>query len=74
MKIIMQKSENLKFSEISIGQIFMYNTSVYMKTMSMLDTSEDRTYNAIYLSNGESFFIGESEMIEPLEAELKVWR
>ena len=73
MRVIMQQGKKLKFSEIRVGQVFMYN-GVYMKTMSMLDPYKDKTYNAIYLSNGDSYFIRESEMIEPLEAEMKVWR
>lgn len=74
MKITVQQGKEMKFSEIIVGQVFMYNGSVYMKTISMLDKHSDDSYNAIYLSNGEPFLFSHAEMIEPLEAELKVWR
>jgi len=75
LKITFEKRDNsVQFSCLSIGDMFVYMEQVFVKTRTLLDASEDYTFNSISLSNGEMEYFSNDSYVTHADVELIVKR
>ena len=72
MKIVDTRSAGTKaFGSLDKGDTFMYSNEIYMKVAEMRSPS-GRTVNAIMLGLGGDVRFYESELVEPINCELRI--
>lgn len=72
---VCNKTKTAEFSSIKMGDIFIYDSKLFMKVQPCLDPFDDLKYNAVEMEHGYLVLFPEDEITEPLQgAELTVWR
>lgn len=81
-KITYSDDLNIKFSDIKIGEVFLYSDTLYMRIEFLKVAPGDKSSpvnsvtvtNAIVLSNGRLAYFRDIDDVTPVDAEIKVWR
>lgn len=71
MKITKKSSiHNLKFKEVTLGQVFEWNMNCYMKIEEVLHPEEDLKFNSVCISDGCVCHFSDTSLVILLDAEL----
>ena len=74
MKIIMDnESKTLPFYQIELGEVFLWDDDIFMRTESIQSEYGD-ILNAVKLKNGEMLEIDGSTFVFPLKYKFETWR
>lgn len=74
MKIIMNnESKSLPFKQIDLGEVFLWDDDIFMRTESIESYYGD-ILNAVKLKNGEMLEIDGSTFVLPLKYKFETWR
>lgn len=66
--MIIERKENddlVKFSSLSMGDVFEYERDLYVKFDYVIDRQDGETYNCLTLDNGFLFCVDDRDLVKP---------
>lgn len=74
----MKISSNIKFKEVELseilnGECFMFNNDIYIKTSGFNSNDNGITIRVVELQTGRLVLFNETEMVNPIKAEIKLF-
>ena len=73
MKISKNEPNNITFTDVNCGDVFLYEGDYYIKMDAVLYDSNHSGYNCVYISDGIATYIEENEIVELVNGEFKVY-
>lgn len=73
MKISKNEPNNITFTDVNSGDVFLYEGDYYIKMDAVLYDSNRNGYNCIYLSDGIVTYIEEDGRVVLVNGEFKVY-
>jgi len=65
MKIERKENDDLvKFSSLSMGDVFEYEGNLYVKSDYVIDRQDDEAYNCLSLHNGFLFCVDDTDLVK----------
>ena len=69
---IVHKKEQATYKFLTLGDVFSWYDTMYMKTQTFLSKSGEELYNAVNLSLGKGAFFNDNDEVTPVKAQLVV--
>lgn len=74
----MKISSNIKFKEVElfkilVGECFMFNNDIYIKTSGFNSNDNGMAIRAVELQTGRLVLFNETEIVNPIKAEIKLF-
>ena len=73
MKISKTEPDNIIFSDVNCGDVFLYEGDYYIKLDDILYDSNHNGHNSVFLSDGIATYIEENETVELVNGEFKIY-
>lgn len=72
MEIVYKNKKKVAFKFIAIGEVFSWNSILYMAVPKGTSTSTGEIFNAINMADGESTYFDDNEIVIPVKAQLVI--
>ena len=72
MEIVYKDKKKVAFKKIAIGEVFSWNSILYMATRDAISTSTGELFNAVSMKDGDFSYFEDSDEVVLMKAQLVI--